>query len=110
MGLSHLYDLTGPVKGQGIALASQDRNKLVCRAQFVQPGLKMPSATEHYRPEEGRTSRVVLAEIFTGSSFPPRTAADVAFAPLRASVIDQKQTPEFADAGIGDQSFRVFPL
>ena len=38
-----------------------------------------PVAVEPYHPDAGRTSRVVLAEVFTGSGCPPCAGADLAF-------------------------------
>ncbi|MGA2119222.1 MAG: tetratricopeptide repeat protein [Bryobacteraceae bacterium] len=38
-----------------------------------------PLKAEPYRPDEKRTDRVVLAELFTGASCPPCVAADLAF-------------------------------
>ncbi|HEY7547841.1 MAG TPA: tetratricopeptide repeat protein, partial [Blastocatellia bacterium] len=38
-----------------------------------------PMHAEHYKPTASRSSRVVLAEVFTGSGCPPCVAADLAF-------------------------------
>ena len=38
-----------------------------------------PVAVEPYHPDAGRTNRVVLAEVFTGSGCPPCAGADLAF-------------------------------
>ncbi len=38
-----------------------------------------PLKAEPYRPDDKRTGRVVLAELFTGASCPPCVAADLAF-------------------------------
>jgi tetratricopeptide (TPR) repeat protein len=39
----------------------------------------LPVTVEHYTPGPSRTSRTVLAEVFTGSGCPPCVAADLAF-------------------------------